>query len=181
MAKIVYIYALVDPRNGDIRYVGKTIFPERRLTCHINEKKSNRSKISWIAELRQEQLLPEMRILETCAETNWEDREKHWIKHGHEVGWKLLNKTEGGYGPYEWTPPKLFIDGLETELLQKYSSLELKKKQEMVVTAAEACADFYLDMVIKYVRGDYKGAYESQTNRNSTALQSIREQLAQTI
>jgi hypothetical protein len=59
--------------------------------------------------------------------------------------------------------------------------LELKKKQEMVVTAAEACADFYLDMVIKYVRGDYEGAYDSQTNRNSTALQSIREQLAQTI
>lgn len=181
MAETVYIYALVDPRNDDIRYVGKTIFPERRLTCHINEKRSNRSKISWITELRQEQLSPEMRILETCDETNWEDREKFWIKHGHESGWKLLNKTEGGYGPYEWTPPKMFIDGLETELLLKYSSLEVKKKQEMVIKAAEACVDFYLDMVIKYVHCDYDGAYESQANRNLKALQSIREQLAQTI
>lgn len=32
-----YIYALVDPRTQEIRYIGQTMYPDSRLTQHIGK------------------------------------------------------------------------------------------------------------------------------------------------
>jgi hypothetical protein len=52
--KVVYIYLLIDPNTGDIRYVGATIRPKKRLDEHLrNKDKSHRT--NWITSLKNKQ------------------------------------------------------------------------------------------------------------------------------
>jgi hypothetical protein len=93
-----YIYGLVCPLSGGIRYIGKSIRPKERLQNHMNEKsKCHRS--NWLALLKAIGLKPTIVILEEVSDDqSWQDREKHWISHGKELGWKLTNNTSGGDG-----------------------------------------------------------------------------------
>lgn len=95
---IAYIYCLVCPLSGGIRYIGKSIRPKERLQNHMNEKsKCHRS--NWLASLKSIGLKPELVILEEVSDDqSWQEREKHWIYHGKELGWKLTNNTSGGDG-----------------------------------------------------------------------------------
>jgi hypothetical protein len=77
-----HVYALKDPRDGAVRYVGITFHPEQRLRGHLSERSDTR-KCAWIAELRQLGLVPGMRILESgdggwCEQSECEQR---WIAH----------------------------------------------------------------------------------------------------
>src|SRR5689334_21056658 len=46
------IYVLVDPRTDEIRYVGQTYQPERRLRTHVRGDQYNPEKDTWTRELR---------------------------------------------------------------------------------------------------------------------------------
>lgn len=96
----VYIYALVDPREGEIRYVGKSQNPHHRLCEHYRHSnaKYNPHKYAWLIGLRTIGLAPETKILETVQFGAWQDREKFWIAHLKECGARLLNITDGGDG-----------------------------------------------------------------------------------
>jgi len=101
-----YIYALIDPRNGTTRYVGRTINPNQRLKGHVYEGKNDRvlnpEKAAWIRELFTLGLQPEMQILETgqdligSGEYLWSIAERNWIRTLREADCDLLNRTEGG-------------------------------------------------------------------------------------
>jgi hypothetical protein len=92
-----FIYALIDPRDNEIRYIGKTSFPKQRLQGHMSMQRSKRMK-NWIAELRDIGAIPVLSILETCRIDKWEEKEKHWIAHYRSVSNKLLNICSGGNG-----------------------------------------------------------------------------------
>lgn len=92
-----YIYALLDPRDGAVRYVGKADDPERRFNEHFYFKGGNKHKHNWIAQLRLLGLAPEMLILEKCA-NNWGEKEQQWILQFRESGAALTNLTDGGEG-----------------------------------------------------------------------------------
>ena len=94
--KPVYIYGLKDPRTGEIRYVGKSDKPKARYNQHIKGEFQNGHKERWIAELKRENLRPEMVILEVTDEKGWEMREKYWIKFGLDSNWPLTNIAAGG-------------------------------------------------------------------------------------
>jgi hypothetical protein len=93
-----YIYGLVCPLSGGIRYIGKSIKPKERLQNHMNEKsKCHRS--NWLASLKKDGLKPSLVIIETVPlDVSWQDRERYWILHGRELGWELTNNTCGGDG-----------------------------------------------------------------------------------
>ena len=61
-------YALIDPRDGAIRYVGRTVSALNiRLNSHIRTSvkgKSNSPKAQWIRELVSVGLSPVIRLLE---------------------------------------------------------------------------------------------------------------------
>lgn len=100
MSKICYIYGLVDPRTDEIRYVGKSIDPWKRLKSHIKEtsykEKKNYHSKCWIKQLLNEGLEPNLVIIEECNENNWQEREMFWIQH---YGYNnLTNLTLGGEG-----------------------------------------------------------------------------------
>lgn len=92
-----YIYALADPRTGDVRYIGKSIKPVARWRRHRKDQTNSR-RGRWIRRLAQENLEPLLYILEgPCV--NWEEAERRWIAFYLDTeGIVLTNLTEGGDG-----------------------------------------------------------------------------------
>lgn len=109
----VRIYLLRDPRDGAIRYVGKTVKAlERRLRCHINSSKKPRLHSQrWIASLLHIGLRPVAEHIEDTAE-NWVEREKFWIAFHKAAGCNLTNISAGGDG----SPGIGFTDEMRTNL-----------------------------------------------------------------
>ena len=96
----VVIYGLVDPRSGDIRYVGKTVKPEQRLYMHVYIAVTGRRgshKDRWIKELDRLGLRPEMVKLATCEHSEWQRVEREMIATLRASG-RLTNLTAGGEG-----------------------------------------------------------------------------------
>lgn len=86
----VYIYALIDPRNETVRYIGQTCDPLSRLSAHKSNK-GNRQKMQWVQELRTQGYSPKMKILEKTTRAEGRERELYWIyKHALE-GAQLTN------------------------------------------------------------------------------------------
>jgi group I intron endonuclease len=95
MEKISYIYGLEDPITKEVRYVGKSINPDRRLKSHIHEsRRKNTHKECWINGLIKKGLTPGLLILEKCIGDEWIETEKKYIKKYE----NLTNLTEGGTG-----------------------------------------------------------------------------------
>lgn len=98
--KEVFIYGLIDPRNGQLRYVGKSIDPKRRLLWH--KKTTNMHMVNWLNLLSKESLKPEMHILEISNENEWIEDERFWIQYMKFLGCNLINMKVGGEGPNGW-------------------------------------------------------------------------------
>lgn len=96
----IYIYGLRDPLTDEIRYIGKTNNIKARYSHHIACNDVNKHKINWILSLKELKLKPELVILEKTNEQEWEEREKYWIKHGRDNGWRLTNISDGGMNNY---------------------------------------------------------------------------------
>lgn len=79
---IAYIYALIDPRDESIRYIGKTINPKSRMSCHISEcKKSDRNyRLNWVRNLLSNGLHPKMKILKICSLSDFIQWESFYIE-----------------------------------------------------------------------------------------------------
>lgn len=91
---MIYIYKLIDPRNNEVRYIGKTINVKRRYKQHLYDKRKSH-KSSWVQSLRNQKLKPIMEILEICDD-NWKEREIYWIEQFD----NLTNLKEGGGTDY---------------------------------------------------------------------------------
>lgn len=88
------IYALVDPRNGEIKYVGLTKDVYVRFAQHIRGKSDHPQKDAWIQELKQAQILVHMEVLEQVEDLDLAlNRENHWIDFWLAEGCKLFNRT----------------------------------------------------------------------------------------
>lgn len=94
-----FIYSLSDPITGEIRYIGKSNNPKKRILDHVRENKtSNRShKISWIKSLISKDLLPIVEIVDEVPKLDWEFWEQYWISQFKHWGFNLTNISPGGY------------------------------------------------------------------------------------
>ena len=99
----VYIYFLVE-HFGDnvVRYVGKSIDPQDRYSKYASlsglRQESHLPVHRWILKNRASGNHPIMRVVECVPETDWESRERYWISHFREEGYRLLNLQGGGGG-----------------------------------------------------------------------------------
>lgn len=112
-----YIYALCDPDSGDVRYVGQTLTPEKRLSEHLTDKYPCR-KTKWIAELRVTGKRPVMRILTTCAPGDRFRVETEWLVRLRGQGAKLTNSR---YQSLDETLAKLGLPPM-SQLIQEAAS-----------------------------------------------------------
>jgi group I intron endonuclease len=97
----VFIYALIDPINGDVRYIGKTIDLKVRFRLHLNQTWKNIHKNNWIKALLAQGKEPIMEVIETIPnsdDTDWQIRETHWIQFYRALGSPLTNLDTGGIG-----------------------------------------------------------------------------------
>jgi len=106
--KIAYIYALVEPVTEEIRYIGKTTNPKRRLIRHLSDARINDSyKDKWLRKLKNQGLKPTLEILDEVPHDEWVFWEKHWISLCKSWGLKLTNGNSGGIGGgasgYKWS------------------------------------------------------------------------------
>lgn len=97
-----FIYSLVDPFSGEIRYIGKTHKSLTRrlgnhISCAINGHTTTPSG-DWIRQLHNDAERPIMRLLLTGHGNGWQNAEKYWISFLLGSGADLLNVTAGGGG-----------------------------------------------------------------------------------
>lgn len=101
-----YLYCLVDPREKyNIRYIGITNNPERRIKEHIKlSTKKTTHKDCWISNLMQQRTKPELIILE---ESFYKEvillLEIFAISKCLSLGFHLTNSTTGGENSYTFT------------------------------------------------------------------------------
>jgi len=103
------IYALCDPDNGDVRYVGQTVQGIRRCWEHKSNAKNNRDtntyKKNWINKLLKNNKMYCVMVLEkVTTKEELKPAEIKWIKYFKDLGFKLTNLTEGGDSNYTFTP-----------------------------------------------------------------------------
>lgn len=93
--RITYIYALMEGDN--VRYVGKSDNPNKRLNEHIKYDYNKKSyKHNWVRKMLRENKEINFKILEVIPYNIWEEREIYWINKFSSN--KLTNKTIGGEG-----------------------------------------------------------------------------------
>ncbi len=86
------VYALIDPRDYAIRYVGITDDVYARFAQHVYCDGTNLQKDVWITELKACQAMLIMKTLETVETVEQaREREKHWIHHYRFLNAELLN------------------------------------------------------------------------------------------
>ncbi len=128
MATRTYIYALLCPESGEVRYVGKANNPVARLARHMTavhgwrcwlqlhrmEYKSKPAwangdpgsrprddKDAWIVALSERGLEPRLAVLEAvpAERSAWSEAEQRWIDRFRAEGHPLLNKQDPGRPP----------------------------------------------------------------------------------
>jgi len=92
----ILIYALADPRDGSVRYVGKTNDRARRLEQHTEARRGNRKLKRWLKELREAKMSPRMLTLGLPSRRGWAAAERTWIAFFEARRWRLYNLEAGG-------------------------------------------------------------------------------------
>lgn len=93
------IYILIDPRNNEVRYVGKANNVSQRYQAHLNKARDHQTyKRNWINELRNLKLKPILCVIDEVPINEWVFWEEYWISQMKVWGFKLTNYTNGGDG-----------------------------------------------------------------------------------
>lgn len=87
-----FIYALVDPRDGAVKYVGQTIYKlQKRLTEHCVSPRTRQQR-EWIEDLAALGLRPSIRLLEEVPTADLNRYENYWMAEMAYQGAYLLNR-----------------------------------------------------------------------------------------
>lgn len=122
---MVRIYGLIDPRTGELRYVGKTGKSLNiRLFGHLGDHRRNH-RTSWIKSVVDSGEIPDIFEIDEVPDDYWQESEKFWINYFRYIGANLTNSVDGGYGtnPSEYTKQKI-----RNSLLGHPVSVETRKK-----------------------------------------------------
>lgn len=94
-----FIYTLIDPFTNEIRYVGKSNNPKKRLYDHLSLCYTTHThKNNWIKSLLEKNTKPILDIIDEVSIDEWEFWEKYWIKKFKDDGENLTNYSKGGNG-----------------------------------------------------------------------------------
>jgi hypothetical protein len=137
--KTYFIYALGDPRDGELRYVGYTKDPDTRYKNHCANQTAatlmhsgKRGVVIWETELKSLNLSPVLVRLETIqAVEKPRDREAYWISSLLQRGHRLLNH-QNRQG--RWVGVEALSDDAFSDAMKK---LELKSSWHFETVGSE--------------------------------------------
>ena len=96
------IYALIDPRDDQVRYIGKTKNELKvRLRGHLEKSRNLNNKwhvANWIRSLEAEGLIPKIVEIDDLPDSEIDEAEIRYIREYRELGYDLTNNTLGGDG-----------------------------------------------------------------------------------
>lgn len=92
-----FLYVLIDPVLGKIRYVGKSDEPFVRYQNHLTDSSTNH-RTNWIRSLRIKGHVPHMELLDEVPISEWIFWERAYIRLFKLIGINLVNGTDGGEG-----------------------------------------------------------------------------------
>lgn len=93
------IYVLIDPRDGEIRYVGWTSYSlNDRLAAHMVDHRSTCHRVRWVSLLKRLSLRPIIRRVQFVPISQVHVAERYWIAFHRSIGCRLTNSTDGGEG-----------------------------------------------------------------------------------
>lgn len=143
------IYALIDPRDGAVRYIGKANDSAKRLMSHIRDsrRESRRTPVYvWMRKLTKLGMVPGFTVLEVTAD--WKEVERRYIAEARARGDRLLNVADGGDEPYcppevrvangrmskgrKWVPQYPFIHQIKMKLGQHLRDMKKHATPERV-------------------------------------------------
>lgn len=112
--KPTFIYGLIDPRNNQLRYIGKTVLsPEGRTKVHrwrARRHPHKRHSMAWLLNLEAAGLRPEVLTIEVVPPVaDWVEAEQFWIGYFRFIGADLCNHTIGGEGQTGYRQPPEMI------------------------------------------------------------------------
>lgn len=94
-----FIYTLSDPKSLEIRYVGKSNNPKKRLYDHLSLcRTSHTHKNNWIKSLLKINMKPILDIVDEVYMDDWQFWEIYWISKLKSEGNRLTNHSRGGNG-----------------------------------------------------------------------------------
>lgn len=159
------IYGLVDPRDGQLRYIGKSSSGRRRPQAHGSPSYLARDttyKANWIRSLKSLGLSYKIVIIHEFQEPEILGlAETFWIAYFRGLGAKLTNLTDGGEG-YNLTPEhkakiqdahlrsghkpleSTWRKALEVRQADPNSSLKLAQGHKGYKTFKDQCGNIYI-------------------------------------
>lgn len=187
---MIFIYGLVCPISGEIRYIGKSIRPKERLQNHMNEI-SNCHRSHWLQSLKAKKLKPQLVILEEVSDgTEWQIVEKNWIEKGKLLGWDLTNNTIGGDGVLG-LPPESKARMIKTWLGRKHKpetllkisaaskrrkqSEESKQKRREKMIGREITWSDKLSIALRKISNDQEAEIRNRLANGETGIELSKE------
>mgnify|MGYP003403463352 FL=1 len=129
-----FIYALIDPRNGYVKYVGKSDNPKKRFVNHlfINEVKTK--KHSWIKSLSSKNLIPELLIIDEVVKSEWSFWETYYISLFKFYGYDLTNGTTGGDGCLGCNNGRVLSDSTREKIRQSKLNMSDEYRRKLSIS-----------------------------------------------
>lgn len=139
----VFIYGLHCPLSGEIRYIGKSVNPQKRLRAHIScatRRAADHHTSRWIRRLAANDLAPSLVILhEVGPDERWQDVERELIADAIDRGLPLTNSTSGGEGLdyLNEEDRRRYLANLSASM-KRYCNTEVGKRQMAKLSAIAA-------------------------------------------
>lgn len=89
---VTFIYILICPIDDQIKYVGKSNNPDKRLKDHLLDFRCmDLHKATWIKKLRQQKLKPILVVIDEVTWDDWKYWEHWWCQYFKSLGFTLFN------------------------------------------------------------------------------------------
>lgn len=125
-----FVYGIIDPRDGFLKYVGKTIHGKTRFREHLSTGRltGTTKKKCWLKKLLKLGFSPQFLILEEAAPADLPELEVFYISYLRSIGSPLLNMTTGGEGTPGRKLSQKNKDNLRKRMTGRYVSPATREK-----------------------------------------------------
>lgn len=175
-----YVYALRDPISWDVRYIGKSGNPRRRLLGHLYDSyRHTHHTARWVQKLIRQGLRPFLEIIDAGRGSGENAAERAWIAEYRRRGVNITNATDGGEGVPRLSPeavakmvaakrgqprPQAAIEAQRKKMIGHPVSEETRKKIRLAITGQK--------------RSDETRAEMSRTRKGRTHTPATKERMS---
>ena len=155
---VSYIYGLVDPRDGVVRYIGQSISPKYRYKHHLYSLKKGYGayKINWINKLKKANQKPILKVLHCFSKEDINWKEAYYINLYQELLKNIDSKlTNSDFGLQSVS--KQTAESQKKASLSKNGSIGVKKKKDSDLWEVYISIDS-----VRYFCGNFKNKRVAQ-------------------